>query len=283
MTYIIIAIGCIYIFLLLLFILISSQSESEKTLDELINGKSLVSKKEVEARKKLGENSGYYKKRVLQLQEKLDLIDIDDDPESIIKYQFMVLVSGIILTILVQIIFNFILLTMVCIGVTIYCFMLKDIKINNTLKQKNEEFDSCLPQFENNMLLGLRAGAELYKAMELAIKTLPQGPVKSEFEKLLLESKTYTDNLALPFMNLSRRVPTKDCQRFCNVVVSGLKNGNSMGEILENESDYMTTQMLNKFKEKQDKNATIATAITSGFVFLPMIVLFLAPLMINSL
>ena len=55
-----------------------------------------------------------------------------------------------------------------------------------------------------------------------------------------------------------------------------------MSQILENESEYMTQQTINRIKEKGERNSVKATAISSGLVFLPMIIIFLAPLIANT-
>ncbi len=199
------------------------------------------------------------------------------------KFELMMLIGGLGITFLIHLVFNFILITLVSLGLTIYAVLMKEMELKSKIRAKESGFDDALPQFETNMLLGMQAGAGVQKSMEMAIKNLPEGLVQVEFKKLLLETKTYTDDIALPYLNLSKRVPTKDCERFCNIIIAGLRNGNSMSEILTNESEYMTQQVLNKIKEKGERNAVTATAISSGLVFLPLIVIFLAPMLASSM
>jgi len=282
---ILIGAGCILLFFIVLSILVSVKPKGQTKLDDILNGQVTMTKRDMkkEIRDKI-DNSTLYQKRCGKLQRMLDLTyNTDETPETIMKFQLMALITGIGCTILVDLIFNFILLTFISIGLTVYAVLMKDMTLKSKIKAKETGFDNALPQFETNMLLGMQAGAGLQKSMEMAIKTLPEGLVQVEFKKLLLETKTYTEDIALPYMNLSKRVPTKDCERFCNIVISGLKNGNSMGEILNNESEHMTQEVLNKIKEKGEKNAIAATAISSGLVFLPLIVIFLAPMMASSM
>ena len=283
--FIYIAIGCILLFFIILSILISYRPKKETELENIVNGKVPMTKKEMkkDVRTRVNESS-FYQKKCAYLQNLLNLTyNTEDTPESIMKYELMAAICGLGITFLVHIIFNTIILTLLALGLTIYAVALKETTLKSKLKQKETGFDNALPQFETNMLLGMQAGAGIQKSMELAIKTLPEGLVQVEFKKLLLEISTYTDDIALPYMNLSKRVPTKDCERFCNIVISGLKNGNSMSDILQNESDYMTQELLNKIKEKGEKNAVKATAISSGLVFLPLLIVFLAPMIVSSM
>lgn len=281
---ILIGAGCILLFFIVLSILVSAKPKGQTNLDDIVNGQVSMTRRDMkkEIRDRI-DNSTLYQKRREKLQRMLDLTyNTEETPETIMKFQLMAFITGIGCTILLDLIFNFLLITVTAFALTVYAVMMKDMSLKSKIKAKEEGFDNALPQFETNMLLGMQAGAGLQKSMEMAIKTLPEGLVQVEFKKLLLETKTYTEDIALPYMNLSKRVQTKDCERFCNIVISGLKNGNSMGEILDNESEHMTQEVLNKIKEKGEKNAIAATAISSGLVFLPLIIIFLAPMVASS-
>lgn len=284
-TLFIIGVGLVLLFFIVLSILVSVKPKGKTNLEDIVNGQVALTKRDMkkEIRGKV-ENSSLYQNRCVSLQRKLDLTyNTEESPESIMKFQLIALCGGLGITFLVNLIFNFVLITLVALGLTVYAVLMKDLSLNSKIKEKEIGFDNALPTFETNMLLGMQAGAGIQKSMEMAIKTLPEGLMQIEFKKLLLESKTYTDDISLAYMNLSKRVPTKDCERFCNIVIAGLKNGNSMSQILENESEFMTQQVLNKIKEKGEKNAVKATAISSGLVFLPLLVIFLAPMMASSM
>lgn len=276
--------GCVLLFFIVLSIVVSTKP-NEINLEEIVNGQTSLTKRDLkkEIRTKI-DSSTLYQKRCEKLKNLLELTyNKDETPESVMKFQLIVLCAGLGITLLLHMIFSFILITLLSLAVTVYAVLMKDLTLKSLVKNKESGFDNALPLFETNMLLGLQAGIGIKKSMEMAIKTLPEGLVQIEFKKLLLESKTYTDDLALPYLNLSKRVPTKNCERFCNIVISGLKNGNSMSEILDNESEFMTQQVLNKIKEKGEKNGVKATAISSGLVFLPLLVIFLAPMMASSM
>lgn len=278
-----IGIGFFLLFIIILSIGITTRPKIQSQLENIVNGQVVMTKRNIKKdfQKELA-NSSLYQKRCANLQHKLNLIYSNNTPETIIKYQFIYLIAGLGITLLLHLILNVLIITLVSLGVTVYAVIMQEMDINSKIKAKEKGFDEALPQFETNMLLGMQAGAGIQKSMEMAIKSLPEGLIQIEFKKLLLESRTYTDDVALPYMNLSKRVPTKDCQRFCNIVISGIKNGNSMNEILTSESEYMTQQVLNRIKEQGERNSVKATAISTGLVFMPLLVIFLAPMMMSS-
>lgn len=150
------------------------------------------------------------------------------------------------------------------------------------LKKKNEEFDRALPDYEINLLLGLEAGATLPVSMEMACKAIDDPLVQIEFRQLLRDIQTNNDHPLTPYRALSKRVPTKDCQRFCNLITAGIQNGTSMSEILNKELEQTTDEQLNAIKEKAQKNTMISTAVSTAFIFIPIMILFMAPLLAQS-
>ena len=274
--------------LLLFFLILAllfAKPNKKINLDGMVNGNIAITSNNM--KNKIQDNvykNSYIQNKKEEIQQLLkSTFNTTDSPESVIKFEFTVLLAGLGLTFLVHIVFHFFIITILCLCLTIYFSQLKYSTLKSKNKQKLEQFDEMLPQFETNILMALQAGANLPNAMEIAIKNMENSLEKREFEMLLIEINSSTSDGALPYMNLAKRVPTKDCERFSNVVSFGLKNGNSMSEILENESEYMSQKQLNKIREKGEKNATQATAISSGLVFLPMIVLFIAPLMMQSM
>lgn len=281
-----ILLGCAgtLLFFACLSIYLTTRAKGEINLEYIVNGHPSMSKRDLrkEAKEKIN-NSTLYQQKYAKIQKLLDdTYDIEQTPESIIKFEIIALFGGLGITLLVHIIFNILILTLISLGLTIYATLMKEMDLKNKYKRKLKGFDDALPQFEVNMLLGMQAGASIQKAMEMAIKTLPKGLVQVEFKKLLLESNTNADDIAIPYLNLSKRVPTKDCERFCNIVISGIRNGNSMTEILTNESEYMSQQVLNKIREQGEKNSVQATAVSTGLVFLPLLIIFLAPIMAST-
>ena len=288
MTYreIALIIGCIalffffFVWMLLLQIQNTRQRQREQ---DILQGIQTANKKPSSTLYIALSKYGFFKNRTEALQEKLnEVMDTEQTPESIIKFQMMSLIIGLSVTALIQLVFGAWFLTIISLIITIVAVFLKDFELNRRIKKKYRQFDKCLPQYEQNLLLGLQAGAGLETAMEMAIRTLPNTLIQYEFQMLLNDSNMYTDDIARPYINLSKRIPTKDCERFVNIIISGLKNGNSMSDILEQESSYMSQQEINRIKEYAETHSTQATAIQAVCIFTPVIILFIAPMMARS-
>ena len=186
-------------------------------------------------------------------------------------------------TIAIYVVFRIFIVPLVGFGLVIYALVMKESEINKRLKAKEADFDIRLPQFQNSLLMGLNAGASLSKAMELAITSMLDCPSKQEFELLWTQTKTSTSDQAFPYLELAKRIKTKDCDQFTNQIINGLKNGTSMSQILEENSKVMLENMKNRIKEKNEKNSTSATVYTTAFVLMPLIVVLLAPLIMTSM
>lgn len=203
-------------------------------------------------------------------------------PEAILAMQAKLAMITIGATFVLFIITKIIILPIVGIALTVFAITEKDRQLTSKLQEKEEDFDTQLPQFENSLLMGINAGATLTKAMELAIDSMMDSPSKEEFELLLTQTRTSTSDPSFPYLELAKRVHTKDCDQFTNLIINGVRNGTSMGTILEGNSATMMENMKNRIHEQNEKASTRATVFTSGFVLLPMVVIFIAPMVANS-
>ena len=203
-------------------------------------------------------------------------------PEAILatqaKLAMITIGAALVLFIITKIIF----LPLLGLALTFFAVTEKDRELSSKLQAKEADFDAQLPQFENSLLMGINAGATLTKAMELAIDSMMDSPSKEEFELLLTQTRTSTSDPSFPYLELAKRVHTKDCDQFTNLIINGVRNGTSMGTILESNSSTMMENMKNRIHEQNEKASTKATVFTSAFVLLPMIVIFLAPMIASS-
>lgn len=203
-------------------------------------------------------------------------------PEAILamqaKLSMIALGSTLALFLLTKIFF----LPIIGILLTVFALTEKDRQLSSRLAEKEADFDKRLPQFENSLLMGINAGATLTKAMELAVDSMMDSPSKEEFELLLTQTRTSTSDPSFPYLELAKRVHTKDCDQFTNLIINGVRNGTSMGTILEGNSSTMMENMKNRIHEQNEKASTRATVFTSGFVLMPMIVIFIAPMISNT-
>lgn len=233
-------------------------------------------------------NFEWYQEREQSIEDKnarLFPLGVPDEykPESILNTQIQVVLIVLGITAVVYIVTKFFIVPIMGIALAIYAFFMQDLKMNSMLKAKEDDFDNRLPQFENSLLMGLNAGASLQKAMEMAIDSMIDCPSKEEFELLWTQTKTSTSDPSFPYLELAKRVKTKDCDQFTNMIINGVRNGTSMSAILEGNSASMMENMKNRIHEQNEKNATSATVFTSAFVLLPMIVIFLAPMISSSM
>lgn len=203
-------------------------------------------------------------------------------PEAILATQAKLAMITIGATLVLFIITKIIFLPLLGLALTFFAVTEKDRELSSKLQAKESDFDAQLPQFENSLLMGINAGATLTKAMELAIDAMMDSPSKEEFELLLTQTRTSTSDPSFPYLELAKRVHTKDCDQFTNLIINGVRNGTSMGTILESNSSTMMENMKNRIHEQNEKASTKATVFTSAFVLLPMIVIFLAPMIASS-
>lgn len=277
-----ISIAGILLFFVTLSMILTIRPSKESELQDLVDGRTGVIQHQNKLKAKL-EKTGFYIKRKCYLQQMIALtFDRERTPDSIFQYQMITSILTIALTIILHSTFrNFLITAAVFIGMSVMTLR-PDIALRSNLSKKCEDFDNNLPSFLNNMLLAMQAGSGIEKSMAMSIETL-EGDIKEDFLMLLNDTKTYTDDISKAYMNLSKRIQTKDCERFSNVVISGLKNGNKMSDILRDESSHLNKEQINKMLERGNKNKIKATAISTGLIFMPILVILIAPMMATSM
>lgn len=272
----------IYLFSLLMCFAFTTRKTKKNVLTSLNDG--TYATKENPTMEEYLKKSGIFSRYYMWLERMIDLtFDKERTAEDVIRYQLICFSLTIGLFCLTAFVIK---IPILCILFTGMCAFLtyRPIKsLNDNYNEKLEEFDKNLPTFLNNMLMSLQSGTSLERAMELAISSIGETIYKNDLVQLLADIRTYTSSQAEPYAKLAMRVPTKDCQRFCNMVVSGLKNGNKMSDILKTESDHLNVTLINKIREAGEKHQVTATAISSGLVFLPIIILLIAPMMVNTM
>lgn len=278
-----IAIGAIITSCGLAAILLLRKPKTELLLKNILEGTGgETSIKRVSPAEKFKKTS-LYKKRAEYLQKMIDLTyDEERTPETIFQWQMTWLLIALLAVPFLYLIFNFLPLT---IGSFLLCLFLAsspDRALTSNYKKKCEEFNKGLPTFLTNMSLAMDSGSQLEDAMRMAIQTL-ESTMLIEFQRLLIDITVFIDDKSIAFQKLMQRVDTKDCERFCNVIISGLKNGNRMEDIIKNESDTMNRNQIIKIRELGEKKKNSADAISVAMTFFPMIVIFIAPLLEGAL
>lgn len=224
-----------------------------------------------------------YKKRAEHLQKMIDLTyDEERTPESVFQWQMTWLLLALLAVPFLQLIFKFVPLTVGCLLMCLFMATSPDRDLASKYKKKCEDFDQGLPTFLTNMSLAMDSGCQLEDAMRMAIQTL-DSTMLIEFQQLLIDITVFIDDKSIAFQKLMQRVNSKDCERFCNVIISGIKNGNRMEDIIKNESEMMNRNQITKIRENGEKKKNAAEAVSLALTFFPMIVIFIAPLMESAL
>ena len=277
-----VSIGCIFLLGFSVYLYIQAKKENETDINRIINAiknSSIQSQRYLD--EKLNSNS-YFQRRNKELERMIDITESSYTLESIGKFQKLAVVVGISATLLITLFIQNLFISLISLAVVSCVVVYPDFKLRNDLNQKYEEFDRVLPDFISRVSLAMDAGFNLTQAMIVSTRAI-QGDIQKEFNRFLADSERCVGNITLPYQNLSDRFPTTSCKRFCSVVITGLKNGNSMKSILKKETEYQNDEILTKMEEQGKKNEVTSTAVSTAFIFLPITVLLIAPIMMQNL
>lgn len=277
-------IGTIWFIVFILIIKILTSRTANQDLQDVVSGKAQLQNLNFAKRvqnKLEGQNWFIeYEKNVH------DLIDLTYDKErtidSVFAWQLELIILAIILPLLLHLILDVFILDILTPVFLLYMAYRPIQSMKSELKRRRDNFDENLPQFINHMCLGFDSGATISKAMSLAVQTLDDDS-RLDFDQLLIDYQMHTDNPSLAFDNLSRRMPTAECRRFCNVTSTGLKNGNEMRKIFETEASYMSEAYRTKMEEAAKKKQNSADVISTAFIFVPVLALMVAPIMATNM
>lgn len=281
-TLVYVAIGCIFLLCIGIYLLIVTTKSKEENLESIIQAikrSGQIAKTNIDNKVN---DVPYMQKRKKNLEYAIDITESDETIENLSKYQLLCIFFSIVAFILVTIFVGNLLISFIVFGIGFFIMMYPEIKLKSDVKQKYDDFDNALPDFISRISLAMGAGINLSQAMIIAAKAL-DGPIKSEFNRFLADIERNQDDISKPYLNLKKRIPTKSCERFCSVVITGVRNGNKMSDILEKETDYLNDELLTTMEEKAKKNEVTSTAISTGLIFLPITVLLIAPIMATSI
>lgn len=275
MTYIYIIIICVLgFFTELIYMYIQKEKQKNNMFEQ--SGKSLSKFSQIKKRLK---NSKIVTMYESHLKQQIDLTFSDDIASVILQRQQTLLLLGIGIFIGSLAIFPRMMSLLILIGFTL-TILYPNMKYSHLLNQKKRDFDRVLPVFIGKVLLTLNVGMNIENSMAFGVKSIDEPIIKKEFEKLMVEMRLHPDDITLAFMNLRKRIPgSQECEKFSNIVVSGIKNGHQMSQILRQENQRISDNQIKAIRENHEKKSNISTAITILCIFLPALLLFLVPLM----
>lgn len=278
------ALAGIALFILTLIYYITVRRSNDQVLKDVMEGRAgrqpLTAMQRL--RRKMEKQSWF-----LRYEKKIQtMIDRSYDNERTIDSVFAWQVDWILLAVLgtpvLHIALGFLVLDLAFPAVCLFMAYRPYMALYANVEKRQKKFDENLPQFINHMCLGFDSGASISKAMMLAIQTLDDD-ARLDFNQLLIDYQMHTDDPSLAFDHLAERMPTDECRRFCNVTSTGLKNGNEMRKIFQTEADYMVEEYRTRLQENAKKKQNSADVISTIFVFVPIVVIMVAPLMASNL
>ena len=120
-------------------------------------------------------------------------------------------------------------------AVTPLSFLYPDLRLREVTKRRQARFEKEFPFFLDVLVLAMKAGLNFTAALEQAVGSLPNGPVKQEFSRYLRESRaglarrTAMDRLAA-------RVMLPAVTNFVAAVAQAEQTGGSLGEVLADQA-----------------------------------------------
>ena len=226
------------------------------------------------------EESKFSKAYIKYLETQMSLTFVDNETPSIIFHRQQVLtLFGILVFLGSFLIFPVYISLLILVGFAIAIFY-PNLNFYNISQSKAKSFDKSLPVFISKVLLTLNVGMNLENALAYGVNSVDDPIVKKELEKLMVDIRLHPDSMAEAFVNLkSRIVGSKECEKFANIVVSGLKNGNPMRSILQQEMDRISEKQIKEVREEQGRKSNIGMALTVITIFVPALLLLIIPLM----
>lgn len=279
-SYILIQTVSLAIFLFILeigYLLVNKKRLEKEALEKAMNNnqkvtRGLLLKNKI---KKLSIYQRYYQ----WLSQQMDLaFEEKETPDSVIHNQVLLTSFGIAMVVVLSFILPIAISSLVGFLCLLIVFFLA-YHYKNIVDKKNRQFDMLLPRFINQTIMVLKIGISMENAFGYGLQSMDEGLARKEFEKVVAELSILPDDIPRIFMNLSQRVKTEECERFCSIIVSGLKNGNRMSSILESEYKRIADNEVAQMKKESEKKKTWATIINILLIFVPVGLLLVLPLM----
>lgn len=255
------------------------ERESKKFIEEIRKreGVHTITRMELLKRKILNTNS--YQNYYTWLEKQMDLaFEEKDTPQGIIHLQETALLSGLVICLLMLFIVPPF-LTIITFLIFICIVFYPPLYYKNIVSNKNKKFDRALPMFINQTILAIRCGVSLQNAFSFSLNSMEPSLHQREYAKMVSELKMSSDDINRVFLNLNKRIQTEECERFCNLVISGLKNGNKMSDILKSEYERILENQIADMRKSADTKQQIGQVINILLIFVPAIMLLVIPML----
>jgi tight adherence protein C len=114
-------------------------------------------------------------------------------------------------------------------------FLYPDLRLREVTKQRQARFEKEFPFFLDVLVLAMKAGLNFIAALEQAVNSLREGPVKQEFSRYLRESRAGLSRRAA-LDRLAARVMLPSVTNFAAAVSQAEQTGGSLGDVLADQA-----------------------------------------------
>lgn len=123
----------------------------------------------------------------------------------------------------------------IAIAVAPLSFLYPDLRLREVTKRRQSRFEKDFPFFLDVLVLAMKAGLNFIAALEQAVGSLREGPVKQEFSRFLRESRAgLSRREALD--RLAARVMLPSVTNFVAAVSQAEQTGGSLGDVLADQA-----------------------------------------------
>lgn len=158
------------------------------------------------------------------------------------------------------------------------CYFVPDSLLNSKVEQRKKQIQKGMPAMLNFLITSLRAGVELVPALN-TIGAQLTGPLGEELRKATREMATGKPR-ALALREMAKRTGVDEVERFVQTLVVVEERGSSnFAEGLDEYSKELTNTRIRKAEEEARKIPTKIIGPLILCIFLPLIILLLAPIM----
>jgi tight adherence protein C len=114
-------------------------------------------------------------------------------------------------------------------------FLYPDLRLREVTKRRQSRFEKDFPFFLDVLVLAMKAGLNFIAALEQAVGSLREGPVKQEFSRYLRESRAGLSRRAA-LDRLATRVVLPAVTNFAASVSQAEQTGGSLGDVLADQA-----------------------------------------------
>ncbi|MFC4310184.1 type II secretion system F family protein [Steroidobacter flavus] len=123
----------------------------------------------------------------------------------------------------------------IAVGLVPLSFLYPDLRLREVTKRRQARFEKDFPFLLDVLVLAMKAGLNFIAALEQAVGSLREGPVKQEFSRYLRESRAGLSRRAA-LDRLAARVMLPSVTNFAAAVSQAEQTGGSLGDVLADQA-----------------------------------------------